>query len=258
MSSPLDKIKNTSIEKDWKQRNNVNLGKEYHMQLGDDKVHNLTPVQSYANGRYYGVVVDNNRYVLMTKEQFEKLMYRNKDLNKDIDTRDAKFEKAEHDNTDNKQEPQKKNKDIQYSSITIYDISDNGDASDSRSISVIMDRNGNMFSSNGTRIYRTNEELKLDLENDTGKFYADWMDARGTPIDKNDMLERGIDPDIIDDMYQLSSGTIAELEDREDKSMMEQMRTHEPQKFVTSGEPTREKDIPGYEPDPYGERTLDN
>lgn len=258
MSLSLDKWREEAAKEKWIEQNNVKLGKEYHMQLGDGKVHNLVPVQSYSNGKYYGVIVDNNRYVLMSEKQFKELMYKNKDLNKDIDSRDAKFERPEHDNTDNKQEPQKKNKCIQYSSITIYDISDNGDASDSRSISVIMDRNGNMFSSNGTRIYRVNEELKLDLDNDTGKFFADWMDARGTPIDKNDMLERGIDPDIIDDMYQLSSGTVAELEDREERSLMEQLKSQEPEKFTTSGEPTREEDIPGYEPDPYGERTLEN
>lgn len=254
----LDKWREAAAKEKWIEQNNVKLGKEYHMQLGDGKEHNLVPVQSYSNGKYYGVIIDNNRYVLMSEKQFKELMYRNKDLNKDIDSRDAKLEKPEHDNTDNKQESQKKDKRIQYSSITIYDISDNGDASDSRNVSVIMDRNGNIFSLNGTRIYRTNEELKLDLENDAGKFYEDWMDARGTPIDKNDMLERGINPDIINDMYQLSSGTVAELEAREDKSLMEQMKTRKPQKFITSGELTREEDIPGYEPDPYGERTLNN
>lgn len=193
--SLFDRLREKDDRERWERQNNIKLEKEYKMHLDDGKLHSVVPVQKFNNGKYYGIVIDDDKYALVSAEKLKKLVYEDRGLNTDVEHRDAHYNQKELEEISKTQDPYKKDA-LHYSSITIYDVSDDGDRYDSRSIPVIMDSRGNIFNRSGSKFSRTAEELKLDLENDTGKFYEDWMHARGEPITAHDKIMDGIDTDV--------------------------------------------------------------
>lgn len=240
--SLFERLKEQDDREKWdRQQGNIKLEKEYKFRDRDGEIHTLVPVQTYNNGQIYGVIVDGEKYALISAKYLKDLIYKNKELN-----RDPQDVKVEHDKTVNKQEKEKdKDKDIQYVTITVYDMSDDGDHSDSKSISAMMDSRGNVFTSNGTKFYRVNAELNLDLENDTGKFYHDYLNAHGEPVDLDDMLERGIDPDVIKEISQLSSEQDAYVQENinEGLSLKEMRESYNKETFTTDDHETTYEDI---------------
>lgn len=234
----------------WSKQNSIQLEKEYKIRLGDGKEHEFVPVKSYNGGQIYGVVVDNEKYILISEKKLKELIYKNKELNKDNEERNAKLERAEHDNTNNKQEKDK-NKENRYFSITIYDVSDNYDSFDSLNVSAYMDSRGNIYTLSGGKFFRENEELKLDRQNDMGKFYADYMDSLGTPIDKEDMRERGIDEKVIEQMSQISSEADAFIQDsvNDSISLREMKENSREETFTTENHEITIEDVEREEKD---------